>query len=163
MSTQATLTRKSSRRRQTKNVSFESTSNNNPTSNLFDNLFQNNSLCFHEDASSTFSTLPKQSKHNLSSLSVNKQQNQPILSDLPRNRPNDFPTLQTIVNQSPKDNQTKFLQPPPLLNGILLLDQMLTTSTTSNDEKTQTLSSSTASNSGWYNVSSNYQTKASVV
>ena len=91
---------------------------------------------------------------------INKGQNQPILTDLPRNH---FPTLQTVLNQSSKDSQTKFPQPPPLLNGILLLDQMLTNSTGSNDERTQTLSSSTTSNSGWYNVTSNYQTRASIV
>ncbi len=91
---------------------------------------------------------------------MNKGQNQPILTDLPQNH---FPTLQTVLNQSSKDSQTKFPQPPPLLNGILLLDQMLTNSTGSNDERTQTLSSSNTSNSGWYNVTSNYQTRASIV
>lgn len=87
-----------------------------------------------------------------------------IISDLPRNRSANFPTLQTVLNQSLKTNsQTKLPQPPPLLNGILLLDQMLTNSTSSTDERTQTLSSSTVSNSGWYNVTSNYQTRASIV
>ncbi|CAF5012519.1 unnamed protein product, partial [Rotaria magnacalcarata] len=125
----------------------------NPTNNLFDNLFQNNLTSFHENTSSTFGTLPKPIKHDLSTLSLNKQQN----------RSNNFPTLQTVLNQSLVNSQAKLPQPPPLLNGILLLDQMLTGSTTSNDERTQTLSSSTASNSGWYNVTSNYQTRASVV
>ncbi|CAM4755086.1 unnamed protein product [Rotaria magnacalcarata] len=148
----ATLTRKPSRRHQTKNVSFEPALIN-PTNNLFDNLFQNNLTSFHENTSSTFGTLPKPIKHDLSTLSLNKQQN----------RSNNFPTLQTVLNQSLVNSQAKLPQPPPLLNGILLLDQMLTGSTTSNDERTQTLSSSTASNSGWYNVTSNYQTRASVV
>jgi hypothetical protein len=124
------------------------------TNNLFDDLFQPNSSCYHENTRSTFSTLPKPAKRDLSS-SINKGQNQPILTDLPQTH---FPTLQTVLNQTSKDNQPKFPQPPPLLNGILLLDQMLT-----NDEKLQTLSSSTTSNSGWYNVTSNYQTRASIV
>jgi hypothetical protein len=153
-----TLTRKSTRRQQTKNVSFEPKLINQ-TNNLFDDLFQNNSLCYHENTPSTFSTLPKSTKHD-QLLSLNKGQNQPILTDLPQNH---FPTLQTVLNQSSKDSQTKFPQPPPLLNGILLLDQMLTNSTGSNDERTQTLSSSNTSNSGWYNVTSNYQTRASIV
>ncbi|CAF3331601.1 unnamed protein product, partial [Rotaria sp. Silwood2] len=159
----ATLTRKSSRRHQTKNVSFEPTLIN-PTNNLFDDLFQPNLNCFNENIPSTFSTLPKSTKHDLSSLSsINKQQHQPSLNDLPRNRSNNFPTLQTVLNQSLRNSQTKLPQPPPLLNGILLLDQMLANSTSSNDERTQALSSSTASNSGWYNVTSNYQTRASIV
>ncbi|CAF3939074.1 unnamed protein product, partial [Rotaria sordida] len=156
----ATLTRKSSRRYQTKNVSFEPTLTN-PTNNLFDDLFQHNLTCFHENTPSTFSTLPKSIKHDLSTLSINKHQ--PSLNDLPRNQSNNFPTLQTVLNQSLRNSQTKLPHPPPLLNGILLLDQMLTSSTTPNDERTQTLSSSTASNSGWYNVASNYQTRASIV
>lgn len=54
----------------------------------------------------------------------------------------DFPTVQTILNP----------QPPPLLNGILLLDKMLAKST---EEK----------RNGWHttNVTSHYQTRASVV
>jgi hypothetical protein len=158
-----TLTRKSTRRQQTKNVSFEPTLIN-PTTHLFDDLFQPNSSCYHENSPSTFSTLPKLTKRDLSSsLSITKGPTSPILSDLPRNRLNDFPTLQTVLNQPSKDSQTRFPQPPPLLNGILLLDQMLTNSSGSNHERTQTLSSSNASNNGWYNVTSNYQTRASIV
>jgi len=130
---------------------------------LFDDIFQYNSSCYHENTPSTFSTLPKQTKRDLSSSSISKKYNQPILSDLPRHYQNGFPTLQTVLNPSLKDNQTKLPQPPPLLNGIRLLDQMLTNSTVSNNERTQTLSPSTTSNSGWYNVTSNYQTRASVV
>ena len=163
-----TLTRKSSRRYPTKNVSFEPTLINS-TNHLFDDLlFPSSSSCYHETTPSTFSTLPKQTKRDLStSSSITKGPNQLVLTDLPRNQSNDFPTLQTVLHQSSssssKDNQSKFPQPPPLLNGILLLDQMLTNSTGSNDERTQTVSSSTTSNSGWYNVTSNYQTRASVV
>ncbi|CAF1405816.1 unnamed protein product [Adineta steineri] len=155
-----TLTRKATRRQQTKNVSFEPTTIN-PTHNLFDDIFQYNSSCYHETTpSSTFSTLPRQTKRDISTLG---QQPQSILSDSQRNRQNGFPTLQTILNPLTKDNQTKYPQPPPLLNGIRLLDQMLTDSAESSDERTQTLSPSGASNSGWYNVTSNYQTKASIV
>jgi hypothetical protein len=159
------LTRKSSRRYPTKNVSFQPTLINS-TNHLFDDLlFPQSSSCYYETTPSTFSTLPKQTKRDLSSsLSINKGSNQLILTDLPRNQSTDFPTLQTVLHQSSsKDNQSKFPQPPPLLNGILLLDQMLTNSTGSNDQRTQTVSSSTTSNSGWYNVTSNYQTRASVV
>ncbi|CAF3462335.1 unnamed protein product [Rotaria sp. Silwood1] len=152
-----TLTRKSTRRQQTKNVSFQATLTN-PTNNVFNDLFQN--------TSSTFSTLPKQTKHDISIANIN--QNSPILTDLPRTQSNDFPTLQTILNPSIKDIQTKLPQPqpPPLLNGILLLDKMLAKSSiTNNNEKKHTISpsSSTISNSGWYNVTSNYQTRASIV
>jgi hypothetical protein len=156
-----TLTRKSTRRQQTKNVSFQPSS----TNNIFNNLFQNNSSYYHENTSSTFSTLPKQNKRDQSSSSINNNtnSNQPVLTDLPRTRPNDFPTLQTILNPSCKSIQPKLPQPPPLLNGIFLLDKMLNKSSLSNDEKTHTLSSSSTSNSGWYNVTSNYQTRASIV
>ncbi|CAF4039206.1 unnamed protein product [Rotaria sp. Silwood2] len=152
-----TLTRKSTRRQPTKNVSFQPTLIN-PTNNVFNDLFQN--------TSSTFSTLPKQIKHDI--LIKNINQNSPILTDLPRTQSNDFPTLQTILNQSTKDIQTKLPQPqpPPLLNGILLLDKMLTKSSITNNEKKKhsiSPSSSSISNSGWYNVTSNYQTRASIV
>lgn len=150
----ATLTRKSTRRSNhpTKNVSFE------PTLHLFDDLFPSNSTCYHENTPSTFSTLPKSNKRDPKpSLSNGNQgSNQLILPDLPRNQSNDFPTLQTVLHQS------QYPQPPPLLNGILLLDQMLTNSTNLSKERTQTVSPLT-SNSGWYNLTSNYQTKASVV
>jgi hypothetical protein len=91
------------------------------TNNLFDDLFQPNSSCYHENTRSTFSTLPKPAKRDLSS-SINKGQNQPILTDLPQTH---FPTLQTVLNQTSKDNQPKFPQPPPLLKGILFLDQIM--------------------------------------
>lgn len=79
-----------------------------------------------------------------------------ILPDLPRNQSNDFPTLQTVLQQN-----NPFPQPPPLLNGILLLDQMLANNSSSglSNERTQT----TSNHGGWYNLTSNYQTKASVV
>ncbi len=135
------MTRKSTRRQPTKNVSFQPPLIN-PTNNIFNDLFQN--------TSSTFSTLPKQTKRQPSITN-----NNPTV--LPRTQSNDFPTLQTILYQS-----TKLPQPPPLLNGILLLDKMLTESSISNDDKNPTVSSST-NNSGWYNVTSNYQTRASIV
>ncbi|CAF1035712.1 unnamed protein product [Rotaria sordida] len=152
-----TLTRKSTRRQQTKNVSFQTTSIN-PTNNVFNDLFQN--------TSSTFGTLPKQIKHDISITNIN--QNLPILTNLPQNQSNNFPTLQTILNQATKDIQTKLQQPqpPPLLNGIILLDKMLTKSSITNDEKKHKISpssSSSISNSGWYNVTSNCQTRASIV
>lgn len=156
------MTRKSSRRQQPKNVTFEPAIIN-PTNNLFDDLFQNNLTCFYESAPSTFGTLPKYTKYDPSTSSLCKQHKQPILSDLPKHQHPNFPTLQTVLNQPFNSSQTKLPQPPPLLNGILLLDQMLTNSPTLNDERTHTLSSSTASNSGWYNVTSNYQTRASIV
>lgn len=149
-----TLTRKSTRRTNhpIKNVSFE------PTLHLFDDYFPSTPSCYHENTPSTFSTLPKSNKRDPkpSSINVNQGSNQLILPDLPRNQSNDFPTLQTVLHQN------QFPQPPPLLNGILLLDQMLTNSTNLSDERTQTVSSPT-SNTGWYNLTSNYQTKASVV
>lgn len=129
-----TLTRKSTRRSSNKNVSFEPTLMNSHH-DLFDDLFQNtNTSFYHETTPSTFCTLPKSNKRDM---------------NLPQStgKNADFPTLQTVLNQN------QFPQPPPLLNGILLLDQMLT-----NDERTQT-----TNNSGWYNVTSNYQTKASIV
>ncbi|UJR36927.1 hypothetical protein I4U23_029639 [Adineta vaga] len=147
-----TLTRKATRRPQMKNVSFEPTLIN-PGHHLFDDVFQYHSPYYQETTPSTFSTLPKPTKRDLSSLAVNKTSNYQ----------NGFPTLQTVLNSSTKENSTKYPQPPPLLNGILLLDQMLTNSTIRNDERTQTLSPTNTSNSGWYNVTSNYQTKASIV
>lgn len=108
-----------------KNVSFQPTSIN-PTNNIFNDLFQN--------TSSTFSTLPKLSKRDLS---------------IPT-QSNDFPTLQTI------------LQPPPLLNGILLLDQMLTRSSI-DEPNTSNSTVSGKMNDQWYNVTCNYQTRASIV
>lgn len=94
--------------------------------------------------------------------------NSPTLNDLLQQpQTNTFPTLQTILNQSIKDIQAKLPQPPPLLNGILLLDKMLNKSSgTTNDDKNHTISSSSSppvTNNGWYNVTSNYQTKASIV
>jgi hypothetical protein len=91
------------------------------------------------------------------SITINSP-NLPVRTDLSRTQSNDFPTLQTILNQSNKDIQTKLPQPPPLLNGILLLDKMLT-----KNDKNHTVSSSSTSNNGWYNVTSNYQTRASIV
>lgn len=120
-----TLTRKSPRHFPMKNVSFQPTSIN-PTNNIFNDLFQN--------TSSTFSTLPKLSKRDLS---------------IPT-QSNDFPTLQTI------------LQPPPLLNGILLLDQMLTRSSI-DEPNTSNSTVSGKMNDQWYNVTCNYQTRASIV
>ncbi|CAF3469268.1 unnamed protein product [Rotaria socialis] len=141
-----TLTRKSARRQQTKNVSFQ-----RPTTNhMFNDLFQN--------TSSTFSTLPKQTKYDAS-----LNENAPVLTDLPRSQSNNFPTLQTMLDQSTKDSQTQLPQPPPLLNGILLLDKMLKNSSMSNDDKKHTIPTSSGTNNGWYNVTSNYQTRASIV
>ena len=148
-----TLTRKSTRRQQTKNVSFQPPLIN-PTNNIFNDLFQN--------TSSTFSTLPKQNKRDMS-ITINNSKSPPIQTDLSQNQSNDFPTLQTILNQSMKDSQTKLPQPPPLLNGILLLDKMLTKSSISNNNKNNTVTSSSTNNDGWYNVTSNYQTRASIV
>ena len=131
-----TLTRKSPRHFPMKNVSFQPASIN-PTNNIFNDLFQN--------TSSTFSTLPKLSKRDLSIGSDHLTQS------------NDFPTLQTILQSS-----RKLPQPPPLLNGILLLDQMLTRSSIDG----QNSSNSTVSgkmNDQWYNVTCNYQTRASIV
>ncbi|CAF1616000.1 unnamed protein product, partial [Adineta ricciae] len=152
-----TLTRKATRRPPMKNVSFEPTLIN-PGNHLFDDVFQYHSPYYQETTPSTFSTLPKQTKRDLSSLAVSKSSNQSNLCDMPKTHQDGFPTLQTVLSSSTKETSTKFPQPPPLLNGILLLDQMLT-----NDERTQTLSPSNISNSGWYNVASNYQTKASIV
>ena len=100
---------------------------------IFDDLFQTTNTSYYHEP--TPSTFCTLPKSNKRDTNKNA----------------DFPTLQTVMNQS------QFPQPPPLLNGILLLDQMLT-----NDERTQTSSTAT-SNSGWYNITSNYQTKASIV
>lgn len=122
----------------------------NPSPNLFDDLFPSNSLCYHENTASTFGTLPKQGNRRDPSSSRVYEHHAPILSDLPRSR-----------LTAAKDSPIHFPQPPPLLDGILLLDQMLTRT---NDDKAQTVSSSSSTNqSGWYNVTSNYQTRASVV
>ncbi|CAF4591513.1 unnamed protein product, partial [Rotaria magnacalcarata] len=80
------------------------------------------------NTSSTFSTLPKQTKYDAS-----LNENAPVLTDLPRSQSNNFPTLQTMLDQSVKDGQTQLPQPPPLLNGILLLDKMLKNSSMPND------------------------------
>ncbi|CAF2030949.1 unnamed protein product [Rotaria magnacalcarata] len=141
-----TLTRKSTRRQQTKNVSFQRST----TNHMFNDLFQN--------TSSTFSTLPKQTKYDAS-----LNENAPVLTDLPRSQSNNFPTLQTMLDQSVKDGQTQLPQPPPLLNGILLLDKMLKNSSMPNDDKRHTISTSSGTNNGWYTVTSNYQTRASIV
>ena len=134
-----------------KNVSFQPPLIN-PTNNTYSDLLQN--------TTSTFSTLPKRNKRDITI--TNKNPNSPILTDLPRTESDGFPTLQTILNQSTKDMQTKLPQPPPLLNGILLLDKMLTKSSISHNENNYIVSSST-SNNGWYDISCDYQTRASIV
>lgn len=140
-----TLTRKSLRRQQTKNVTFQP-SLINPTNNVFNDLFQT--------TTSTFSTLPKQIKNDSKNLPNND--NKHIL--------NDFPTLQTVLNSSTKDVQTKLPQPPPLLNGILLLDQMLAKASMSNDDNTNSRSSSSSPNNmDWYNITCHYHPRASIV
>lgn len=106
-----------------------------PTINPTNTIFND----LFQNTTSTFSTLPK-----------------PIKRDLPNNsqhpsQSNDFPTLQTILQSS-----TKLPQPPPLLNGILLLDQMLTRSSIDDEQKND-------STDQWYNVTCNYQTRASIV
>jgi hypothetical protein len=158
----STLTRKSTTHRQTsamKNVSFQPASIIDSNSNLFDDLFLSNSACDHQQTTSTFSTLPKLTRRD--SLSTQHGQRTPVLSDLSRHRQHEFPTLETVLQSSLHDHQHGLPQPPPLLNGIRLLDRMLTKT---NDERTQTLSSSSStSHSGWYNVTSNSQTRASIV
>jgi hypothetical protein len=146
-----TLTRKSVRRHQMKNVSFQPPLINS-TNNTYTDLFQN--------TTSTFSTLPKQNKRDISIK--NKNQTSPILTDLPQTESDGFPTLQTMLNQSIKDSQTKLPQPPPLLNGILLLDKMLTKSSISHNENNYIVSSSTT-NSEWYDIACDYRTRASIV
>lgn len=146
-----TLTRKSVRRHQMKNVSFQPPLINS-TNNTYSDLLQN--------TTSTFSTLPKQNKRDISI--TNKNQTSPILTDLPQTESDGFPTLQTILNQSIKDSQTKLPQPPPLLNGILLLDKMLTESSMSHNENNYIVSSS-ITNSEWYDIACDYRTRASIV
>lgn len=116
-----TLTRKSTPKRQsTKNVSFQPSQplsiNSTNTNNIFNDLFSN--------TSSTFSTLPKQLKHDI------------------------------IIPIKNANSSTTLPQPPPLLNGIILLDKMLTKTS---EEKSST------NNNNWYNITSNYQTRASIV
>jgi len=147
-----TLTRKSVRRHQMKNVSFQPPLINSTNKNTYSDLLQN--------TTSTFSTLPKQNKRDISI--TNKNPTSPILTDLPQTESDGFPTLQTILNQSIKDSQTKLPQPPPLLNGILLLDKMLTESSMSHNENNYIVSSS-ITNSEWYDIACDYRTRASIV
>lgn len=94
------------------------------------------------------------------SITINNNNTNSKPPDLPQTQSNNFPTLQTMLNQSTKLPQP---QPPPLLNGILFLDKMLTKSSVSNGNKTHTVTSPSTNNGGWYNNTSNYQTRASIV
>ncbi|CAF1326528.1 unnamed protein product [Adineta ricciae] len=141
-----TLTRKSA-----KNVSFQPPSVI-PAQNTYTDLLQKQT--------STFSTLPKQTTREI----IISNHNSSLLPELSRTESNGFPTLQTILNQSAKDHQTKLPQPPPLLNGIILIDEMLTKSSISNSDKNHIVSpASSTNNRGWYNMTSDYQTRASIV
>ncbi|CAF1305545.1 unnamed protein product [Adineta steineri] len=143
-----TLTRKSPRRQSLKNISLQSQTNDTCSNSI-------------QNTTSTFSTLPK---HHKRDIVITSRATPVLLTDCSRNESNGFPTLQTMLNQSTKDMQSKLPQPPPLLNGIILLDKMLTKSSISNDDKNHIVTSnSSSSNFEWYNNTSDYQTRASIV
>ncbi|UJR09245.1 hypothetical protein I4U23_013491 [Adineta vaga] len=147
-----TLTRKSNPRQLVKNVSFQPALIS-PIDDTYTDLLQKQT--------STFSTLPKPMKRDM----IITNNSSSVLPELSRIESNGFPTLQTMLNQPMKEHQTKLPQPPPLLNGIILIDEMLTKSSISNNEKNHiaTSSSSSINNRGWYSVTSDYHTRASIV